>query len=822
MRSLLSVFALLFLSLGASAQVNISSVGGCTSYTLTASTTGTVPTDIGLYSDDSYSALLNIGFNFNFYGTPYTQFTIGQNGSVCFDATLAGGYNPWSITSALLGNANAYNSICGAWCDINGLVAPQPIYYSLQGTAPNRTAAITWCHLYMFNCTTEWITSQIILYESTNVAEVHIGHKTFCTAWNGGYAIVGVQNATGSAATTAPGRDYPSTWNATNEAWRFTPIMPGSASYAVTSIPYSPLAYSSSIIYWYDSTTGAYLGSGPTLVVTPTTPTTYKAGAVGCQDTAWAYIHLLPTSMLPGGGGIPHISALTSTNPTVCGLCNGTVTLHGITPHQTDSVFYSVGGVPHAVIVDSAGADSTITLTGLCAGAYDYFYIKVGMCPSNVFPATLVNPPITASFIPSLHVGCNGDSIMLTNTSTPAGYTSTWTFGDGGTSGATNPMHVYADQATYTGSYPVVLSYTTYPGCVATYSFTATFNHPVISSFTTDADMICLGTPMHFTNASTPLGTGATYLWSFGDGGTDTNIDPTYTYPLGGVYTATLTVRDSVNCVASSSKTLDIISIDVHTAIHDTSVCLADSLLLTTQVYVPIGTIDSITYEWTMADLSPAINLGDAHSPSPKFMGIGDFTYVLTATTHPLNCNASDMTTIHSFPPVTIANLTRSPQTIAFGSSIQLNADSAKFYTWTPDNGTLSNNNISNPVATPTDSVTTYTVYGMSQYGCLDSAKVVVYVDYGMDEYVPSAFSPNGDGKNDIFHITNLKYQKLVDFRVYNRWGQVLFQSNTPDKGWDGTYNGTAQDLGVYNYEFIVASPDGTQKIYKGTVTLIR
>ena len=93
------------LSTGAIAQPTITDVASCSSYTLSASVVGGLPTDIGLYSDDSYSGIINIGFTFNYYGTNYTQCVIGENGMLTFDNTLAGGYDPWPISSALLGNS---------------------------------------------------------------------------------------------------------------------------------------------------------------------------------------------------------------------------------------------------------------------------------------------------------------------------------------------------------------------------------------------------------------------------------------------------------------------------------------------------------------------------------------------------------------------------------------------------------------------------------------------------------------------------------------------------------------------------------------------
>ena len=110
----------------------------------------------------------------------------------------------------------------------------------------------------------------------------------------------------------------------------------------------------------------------------------------------------------------------------------------------------------------------------------------------------------------------------------------------------------------------------------------------------------------------------------------------------------------------------------------------------------------------------------------------------------------------------------------------------------------------------------------MNKWGCLDSAFVTIYTDQETYEFVPTAFTPNGDGKNDIFRMIRLGIQKLVDFRVYNRWGEMMFQTSNPEIGWDGTYKGQPQDIGTYIYEIIVALPNGENKVHKGNVTLIR
>ncbi|PQJ12298.1 hypothetical protein CJD36_000635 [Flavipsychrobacter stenotrophus] len=172
--------------------------------------------------------------------------------------------------------------------------------------------------------------------------------------------------------------------------------------------------------------------------------------------------------------------------------------------------------------------------------------------------------------------------------------------------------------------------------------------------------------------------------------------------------------------------------------------------------------------------------------------------------------------------PPQLTNVTPS-QTIPYGTSIQLYATNALYYTWTPNDGTLNDPNINFPIATPF-TTTTYTVYGMNQYGCRDTAYVTIVVDSVFHGVIPTAFTPNGDGRNDIFHPIGFDFHRIVEFTVFNRWGQQIFYSNNINDGWDGTFNGVPQEMGTYYYNIIVAQPDGMMenKIYKGSVTLIR
>jgi gliding motility-associated-like protein len=268
----------------------------------------------------------------------------------------------------------------------------------------------------------------------------------------------------------------------------------------------------------------------------------------------------------------------------------------------------------------------------------------------------------------------------------------------------------------------------------------------------------------------------------------------------------------------SVTFTVEAPHVDIRTG--DTAVCKGESVLLDV-----ISTPPSlpVTQVW-----SPTTNLTNSTTLTPTFSStvVGDYPYTVTITS-PNGCVSSDMVTISIRPPAYIA-VTPANTMVAYGTEVQLNAENLTPYPlvfyWTPNDGSLTNPNINNPVATMHDS-TTFVCYAMNQWGCRDSASVTILVDDGSSEFAPSAFTPNGDGLNDVFRMRNMRYQKLVLFEVYNRWGQRVYEnnnSNESNKGWDGTFEGVAVDMGVYNYQIIVAKPDGSQKMYKGQVTLIR
>ncbi|MGN6352511.1 MAG: gliding motility-associated C-terminal domain-containing protein [Parafilimonas sp.] len=161
---------------------------------------------------------------------------------------------------------------------------------------------------------------------------------------------------------------------------------------------------------------------------------------------------------------------------------------------------------------------------------------------------------------------------------------------------------------------------------------------------------------------------------------------------------------------------------------------------------------------------------------------------------------------------------------VVINQPLQLNATGGVRYEWQPP-ASLSNVGISNPVAlyTMPDEGIHYTVFVYNEAGCVDTASLTVKV-YATSPtvFVPTGFTPNGDGRNDILKPIAAGMQRVELFNVYNRWGQLVFRTSVNGKGWDGTVNGKQQGAGTFVW--MVKAVDYTGKPYmkKGTVVLIR
>ncbi|MCI4648899.1 gliding motility-associated C-terminal domain-containing protein, partial [Phaeodactylibacter sp.] len=184
-------------------------------------------------------------------------------------------------------------------------------------------------------------------------------------------------------------------------------------------------------------------------------------------------------------------------------------------------------------------------------------------------------------------------------------------------------------------------------------------------------------------------------------------------------------------------------------------------------------------------------------------------------------------------PDSTVAIIDPAEATIQFGESYTIKGqtnlvpdDIADIFWSNP--GSLSCDDCLRPTANPLRT-TDYLVTVVSNNGCIDQAPFRLFVDRTQTVYVPNAFSPNGDGTNDLFYIfaRNGVIENIRAFRIYNRWGEPVFEGynlspNNPEHGWDGTFRGEQMNNAVFAWHAEIEFIDGTVEHFKGDVQLSR
>lgn len=184
-------------------------------------------------------------------------------------------------------------------------------------------------------------------------------------------------------------------------------------------------------------------------------------------------------------------------------------------------------------------------------------------------------------------------------------------------------------------------------------------------------------------------------------------------------------------------------------------------------------------------------------------------------------CDSVVITNLSIFPNTLIVQL-KPNDTLDIGNSLELkpisNADSIINWTWTPIEN-LSCSNCKNPLANPIQN-TVYILTAKAENGCEDTAMTNIVI-HNSDIYIPSAFSPNNDGINDelTIFVTN---PVSFDLKIFNRWGQVIFESTSVHDKWDGIYLGESVPVDSYVYILDVILPNGKEYKKQGTITLLK
>lgn len=341
-------------------------------------------------------------------------------------------------------------------------------------------------------------------------------------------------------------------------------------------------------------------------------------------------------------------------------------------------------------------------------------------------------------------------------------------------------------------------------GCTGTATISITVNEtPAVGASATSTE-VCLGESVTLT------GTGAdTYVW---DGGITDGV--AFTPASEGTTTYTVTGTSAAGCSATATITISVIDCEpVVPAFSLTSpVCVGDCITITDQ---STGAVAS--WDWDFGGAADPTTSTDQH-PTICLTTAGTFTIQLTTTSSTGTVSSiSESLTVNDNPTLVATEDT----IVDLGDAAILVASttSSGTFSWSPDR-TVDCPDCPITSADPAEN-TTYTVTLTDENGCTASDSVMVLVNFIEGVGVPTAFSPNGDGNNDILYVKGYALES-ISFTVYNRYGQVVFETSDQNIGWDGTFQNQEENPGVFtwvlHYEFL----NGKSGMQKGNTTLIR
>ncbi len=510
-------------------------------------------------------------------------------------------------------------------------------------------------------------------------------------------------------------------------------------------------------------------GGATTATITNLSAGTYTVTAQdgnGCTKTAIASVN-------------------SSTGPTLTLTTSGNVLCNG---GSTGSANMSSSSGTSPYTYSWSNGQTSATATGLSAGTYTLTVQDANGCQSTK-TVSITQPTQLAAAVGSSSTICSGNTGTTSVTASGGTGTFTYSWNPGGQTTAT---------ATGLGAGSYTITVTDNNGCTKTANVSVTSAGSMTVNLTSSTNPVCNGQSTGIAAMSAATGTAPyTYSWS-GGGGTNASA----TGLSAGTYT--ITVTDANGCQNTQT-----VSITQPSAITATAAATAANCGQTdgSASVTASGGTGTLTYAWSNGGTTSSIT------------GLSAGNYTLTLTDGNGCTSTAQASVGQNGGPTANAG---SSVTITLGASTILNGNGGGTYTWTPSTG-LSCTNCQNPIATPSVT-TTYTLIVTDVNGCTDADTVTVIVDIPCNSgelYIPNAFSPNADLHNDLFVISG-GCIKVYDLKIYDRWGEKVFESDDITKSWDGTFHGKAFTSAVFVYHLNIVKMDDTIVEKKGNVTLIK
>jgi gliding motility-associated-like protein len=512
--------------------------------------------------------------------------------------------------------------------------------------------------------------------------------------------------------------------------------------------------------------------------------------SVGCRDTVYDRVRVL------GYSGIMSYSPLKGCAPfTVNFKANNVAGVPGFIYNFGDGTSAATTAVTYSHTYTTPGPHvPSITLTdnlGCSATSFGIDTIKV----DGIFAGFTFTP----------FPACDRGTIQFIDTSKGA-YNplngSTWKFHDGTTTTLASPSKTYPGP----GKYPVVLYTSTTSGCKDSF-FSQVIFYPLPHIQAAKDTTICLTDSIMLKAVG-----GVSYTWTPSASLNCTNCSYPYASPK--VPTQYLVIgKDSNGCTNKDSMTISLRYKTITKVSPGGEICSGDTMQLVAE--------GASVYHWT-----PAEGLSDADTSSPAAYPMTDKNYVLISRLAGCIPDTDYVNIIVHPTPTVDAGIGK---TIIAGDRIHLEAIANGIITkwlWTPTEGLMF------PTMPITDGYpkksTLYSITATTEFNCsaTDTLRIIVLCD-NSQVFLPNTFTPNGNGKNDIFYPRGKGIANIDRFRIYNRWGEVVFERlnvAVEDKraGWDGTMNGRLLTPDIYVYTMEATCDTGEPIKWQGDVMLLR
>ena len=841
----------------------------------------TSPTTISL-SDDQWSGSVPIGFPFSFYGNTYSNLLIGSNGLLSFNTGNAGGYCAWSLSGATLPSPSSYaptalNSIMLAYQDIHPGIPGASIQYQTIGTAPNRMFVALYANVYFYSCTNVCNYLAVVLFEGSNEIEMHIGNKPTCS-FNGGRAIQGIQNANGTSAVITPGRNS-TVWTANQDSRKFTPTSPTNTSdYTLTQIPYNQVTGVGGVISWVNTAGQSFPYNGGVLNVTnaPAGSTGYFLSGTACgaslggiSDTTWIQrsdvngtITKTPdfcatnsgtATVTPTGDG-PFTFLWGPTNQTTAtatGLAAGVHTLtitnangcvknlstiiqsNTITTSGTATLVSCPGGNDGTATASVTpptpgtiynwfedGGQTTATATGLAAGVHRVEIVSGSGC-IDTLSITVTELPGMVATSTKTDVTCNSgsDGTATINVTLGTGpYTYVWDQSVSTTNVATDLV---------VGTHTITI--TDSKGCVITE--TVTLGQPVALAMVDISPNLVVCAEDSTIISATASGGSSAYTYTWTQGGTVVGVGQSIKVkaPASGTQYCVEVTEACGSPAADTCMTITFPTVLIPNIVPDEAAKCEPAVFTFTNTTNDPSEIFSTRFTFGNGE-NDSVVAGNS-SVTMAYPNPGSYTVDLLVTSiHGCVYTKSFPAIVRTIKIPTASFTTSANPATIFETTIQMQDNSSTGvvdWQWSSPGASPSTSDLANPVFKyPEGEIGVYPIQLIvtTAEGCIDTVNTVINIVSDIIFYAPNAFTPDGNEFNQTWNVVTEGID-IYDFeiRIFNRWGEQIWESHNPAEGWDGTWQGEILKEGAYIFVAKVKDlHSDAYKTYKGHITLIR